>query len=101
MQIMHRKTSAILNLEAWFSSENLRRLHQGKSLRSHGFSLLYSKRYQPRICIRDLKIECGARPLTRRGKEARGGGALPYVKGGDARREISNEPLKGTNLGVA
>ena len=28
---------------------------------------------------------------------ARGG--LPYIKGGDARREISNEPLKGTNLG--
>ena len=35
---------------------------------------------------------------------ARGGGGggwgLPYIKGGDARREISNEPLKGTNLGV-
>ena len=30
-----------------------------------------------------------------------GGGELPYRKGGDARREISNEPLKGTNLGVA
>ena len=30
-----------------------------------------------------------------------GGGELPYKKGGDARREISNEPLKGTNLGVA
>ena len=30
----------------------------------------------------------------------RGGGGLPYKKGGDARREISNEPLKGTNLGV-
>ena len=29
------------------------------------------------------------------------GGGLPYIKGGDARREISNEPLKGTNLGVA
>ena len=29
------------------------------------------------------------------------GGRLPYIKGGDARREISNEPLKGTNLGVA
>ena len=32
-----------------------------------------------------------------------GGGAprgkLPYKKGGDVRREISNEPLKGTNLG--
>ena len=28
-------------------------------------------------------------------------GGLPYKKGGDARREISNEPLKGTNLGVA
>ena len=26
-----------------------------------------------------------------------GGGGLPYEKGGDARREISNEPLKGTN----
>ena len=30
-----------------------------------------------------------------------GGGGLPYKKGGDARREFSNEPLKGTNLGVA
>ena len=30
-----------------------------------------------------------------------GGGGLPHKKGGDARREISNEPLKGTNLGVA
>ena len=32
-----------------------------------------------------------------------GGGGLSYKKGGDAsaRREISNEPLKGTNLGVA
>ena len=30
-----------------------------------------------------------------------GGGGFPYKKGGDARREISNEPLKGTNLGVA
>ena len=30
-----------------------------------------------------------------------GGGGLPYIKGGDACREISNEPLKGTNLGVA
>ena len=29
------------------------------------------------------------------------GKGLPYIKGGDARREISNEPLKGTNLGVA
>ena len=47
--IMHRKASAILNLEAWFSSENLRRLHQWKSLRSHGFSLLYSRRYQPSL----------------------------------------------------
>ena len=28
-------------------------------------------------------------------------GGLPYKKGGDARREISNETLKGTNLGVA
>ena len=28
-------------------------------------------------------------------------GGLPYIKGGDARREISNEPLKGINLGVA
>ena len=32
---------------------------------------------------------------------SRGVGGLPYIKGGDARREISNEPLKGTNLGVA
>ena len=24
-----------------------------------------------------------------------------YIKGGDARWEFSNEPLKGTNLGVA
>ena len=30
-----------------------------------------------------------------------GGGGLPYKKGGDARWEISNEPLKGTSLGVA
>ena len=30
-----------------------------------------------------------------------GGGGLPYIKGGDARQEISNESLKGTNLGVA
>ena len=29
-----------------------------------------------------------------------GGGGLPYIKGGDAGK-ISNEPLKGTNLGVA
>ena len=29
------------------------------------------------------------------------GGGLPHKKGGDACREISNEPLKGTNLGVA
>ena len=28
-------------------------------------------------------------------------GGLPYNKGGDVRREISIEPLKGTNLGVA
>ena len=28
---------------------------------------------------------------------ARGGGGLPYKKGEDVRREISNEPLKGTN----
>ena len=34
--------------------------------------------------------------------EERPGGGLPYIKkGGDARPEISNEPLKGTNLGVA
>ena len=45
----NRKASAILNLEAWFVSGNLRRLHQGKFLRSHGFSLLYSKRYQPSL----------------------------------------------------
>ena len=30
-----------------------------------------------------------------------GGEGLPYKKGGDARRQILNEPLKGTNLGVA
>ena len=30
-----------------------------------------------------------------------GGGGLPYKKGGDARRQIAIEPLKGTNLGVA
>ena len=30
-----------------------------------------------------------------------GGGGLPYEKGRDAHQEISNEPLKGTNLGVA
>ena len=29
------------------------------------------------------------------------GGGLQYIKGGDASRGISNEPLKGTNLGVA
>ena len=29
------------------------------------------------------------------------GGELPYIKGGDARRKISNEALKGTNLDVA
>ena len=29
------------------------------------------------------------------------GGGHPYKKGGDARRKISIEPLKGTNLGVA
>ena len=29
------------------------------------------------------------------------GGGLQYIKGGDAPRGISNEPLKGTNLGVA
>ena len=28
-----------------------------------------------------------------------GRGVLPYKKGGDARREISNEPLKGTQSG--
>ena len=28
-------------------------------------------------------------------------GGTPYKKGGDARQEISNEPLKGTNLDVA
>ena len=33
--------------------------------------------------------------------QPRGGGELSYIKGGDARREISNEPLKGTILGVA
>ena len=29
------------------------------------------------------------------------GEGIPYIKGRDAHREISNEPLKGTNLGVA
>ena len=29
------------------------------------------------------------------------GGGLPYKKGGDARREILIEPLKGANSGVA
>ena len=29
------------------------------------------------------------------------GGGLPYKKGGDARWENLNEPLKGTNVGVA
>ena len=29
-----------------------------------------------------------------------GGGEIPCKKGGDARWEISIEPLKGTNLGV-
>ena len=38
---------------------------------------------------------------TRQHSEEGGGGVLPYIKGGDACREISNEPLKGTNLGVA
>ena len=33
--------------------------------------------------------------------EPLGGGATIYKKGGDSRREISIEPLKGTNLGVA
>ena len=28
-------------------------------------------------------------------------GELPYIKGRDARQEISNEPLKCTNLGMA
>ena len=28
-------------------------------------------------------------------------GGIPYKKGGDARQEISIDPLKGTNLGVA
>ena len=32
---------------------------------------------------------------------AGGGGGLPYKKGGDARWENLNEPLKGTNVGVA
>ena len=32
---------------------------------------------------------------------SRGGGGFPYKKGGDARRQISNEHIKGTNLGVA
>ena len=32
---------------------------------------------------------------------AQGGGELPYKNGGDACRGISDEPLKGTNLGVA
>ena len=31
----------------------------------------------------------------------KGGGLLLYRKGRDAHQEISNEPLKGTNLGVA
>ena len=30
-----------------------------------------------------------------------GGMGIPYKKDGDARREISHEPLKSTNLGVA
>ena len=30
-----------------------------------------------------------------------GGGGLPYKKDGDAHREISIEPLKGTNLAMA
>ena len=30
-----------------------------------------------------------------------GGGGTPIKKGRDSRREISNETLKGTNLGVA
>ena len=37
----------------------------------------------------------------KRSFKSRGGEVLPYKKGGDACREISNEPLKGTNLGVA
>ena len=28
-------------------------------------------------------------------------GGIQYIKGKDAHREISNEPLKGTNQGVA
>ena len=28
-------------------------------------------------------------------------GGLPYEKGGTAHQEILNEPIKGTNLGVA
>ena len=30
-----------------------------------------------------------------------GGGWTPYIKDGDAHREISYQPLKGINLGVA
>ena len=40
--------------------------------------------------------------ITTRSNHSPGGegGKLPYIKGGDARRKISNEPLKGINLGV-
>ena len=41
----------------------------------------------------------GSKPLTVTVPASMGG--LPYKKGGDARWEISNEPLEGTNLGVA
>ena len=53
MIITYAETAIAKQAPTWiwrcgFSSENLRRLHQGKSL-SHGFSLLYSKRYQPSL----------------------------------------------------
>ena len=57
----------------------------------------------PQVSDDSLGFGCGGGVGTRRGDgwlESPGGG-LPYIMGGDAHREISNEPLKGTNLGVA
>ena len=60
--------------------------------------------------LRSLKRRCinlyGVKGLKRFTEELStpregGGGGLSYKKGGDARRQIAIEPLKGTNLGVA
>ena len=79
----NRKTSAIMNLEAWFASENLRRLHQEKYLKksyrlilsrihditgAHGALIVNFLRIQMKCCWTNLgnsfKLGCKAHTVA-------------------------------------